>query len=102
MIMLPIYYQRLPTLTGFLARPAKTLGGFGLVPSALPILTGFLAWPAKTLGGFGLVGGGITIPYHVSILGRTLPRVAFTNHYHREEDITHSGRDHVLCGVITD
>ena len=66
MIMLPIYYQRLPTLTGFLARPAKTLGGFGLV------------------------GGGITIPYHVSILGRTLPRVAFTNHYHRTEDITHT------------
>ena len=43
----------------------------------------------------------ITILYHVSILGQTLPRVAFTNLYHRTEGITHSGRDYVLCGVIT-
>ena len=34
-------------------------------------------------GGFGLVGSGITIPYQASDLGQTLPRVTFTNHYHR-------------------
>ena len=68
----------------------------------LPILTRFLASPAKRLGGFGLVWVAITIAYHVSILGQTLPRVAFTNYYHRTEDITHSGRDYVLCWVITD
>ena len=45
--------------------------------------TRFLASPAKTLGGFGLVGGGITIPYHMINLGQTLPRDTFTNHYHR-------------------
>ena len=28
---LPGHYLSLPTLTGFLARPAKTLGAFGLV-----------------------------------------------------------------------
>ena len=52
--------------------------------------TKFLATDAKMLGAFGLVGGGITIPYHVSILGRTLPRVTFTNLYRRGEDITHT------------
>ena len=50
----------------------------------LPIVTGFLARPAKTLGGFGLVAGGITIPYHRSILGQTRGPITFTNHYRRE------------------
>ena len=52
---------------------------------SLPMPTKFLARPAKTLGGFGLVAGGITIPYHVRDLGRIRPRVAFTNDYHRTE-----------------
>ena len=64
---------------------------------SLPNLTGFLARPAKSLGAFGLVSGGITIPYHRSILGQTLPRVTFTNLYHRTEDITHS--DESVCYV---
>ena len=57
---------------------------------ALPNLTGFLATDAKMLGGFGLVGLPITIAYHVSILGQTSGHMAFTNHYHRTEDITHT------------
>ena len=64
---------------------------------SLPNLTGFLARPAKTLGGFGLVGGGITIPYHVSILGRNRGQNTITNQYHRTEDITHS--DETMCYV---
>ena len=66
----------------------------------LPFLTGILARPAKTFGGFGLVGGWLTIPYHVSILGQTSGHVTFTNLYRREEHTTHSGLDYVLCGVI--
>ena len=56
----------------------------GVLPPnlSLPIVTGSLATPAKRLGGFGLVGGGITIPYHRSILGRTGGHMTFTNHYH--------------------
>jgi len=62
-----------------------------LLPNlALPIPTKFLASPAKTLGAFGLVWWWLTNAYHVSILGRTLPRETFTNHYHRGEGITHS------------
>jgi hypothetical protein len=38
--------------------------------------------------------------YHPPDLALLLPRDTFTNHYHRGEDITHSGRDYVLCGVI--
>ena len=53
----------------------------------LPILTGILASPAKTLGGFGLVGGCITILYHGPILGLIQPQEAFTNHYHRTEGL---------------
>ena len=62
---------------------------------SLPTLTISYASDAKTHGGFGLVGGGITIPYQASILGQTLPRVTFTNHYRRGEDITHS--DETMC-----
>jgi len=51
--------------------------------------TRFLASPAKMLGGFGLVAAGITIPYHPLNLGQTLPRVAFTNHYHLEKGTRH-------------
>ena len=54
---------------------------------SVPFPTKFLARPAKSLGAFGLVTGGITIPYHVSILGRTLPRVTFTNHYRRGQGL---------------
>ena len=67
---------------------------------ALPFPTIFLACQARRIGGFGLVRGGITNPYQPPDLGRTFGRVAFTNLYHRGEDITHSGRDYVLCGVI--
>ena len=63
----------------------------------LPFPTRFLATDAKMLGGFGLVAGDITIPYHVSILGQTLPRVTFTNLYRRTEHITHS--DDTMCYV---
>ena len=52
----------------------------------LPNLTRFLASPAKTLGGFGLVWVVITIAYHVSILGQTFELAAFTNLYHRGLD----------------
>ena len=52
----------------------------------LPILTRFLASPAKRDGGFGLVAGGITIAYHISILGQTFELAAFTNLYHRGLD----------------
>ena len=69
-----------------------------LLPNlSLPFPTGSLARPAKRHGGFGLVTGGITIPYHRSILGQTLPRVTFTNLYRRREDITHS--DDTMCYV---
>ena len=54
---------------------------------SLPFPTGSLARPAKTLGGFGLVTGGITIPYHVSILGRIRPCGTFTNHYRRGQGL---------------
>ena len=61
-----------------------------LLPNlGLPMPTKFLASPAKMLGGFGLVAGGITIPYHPLNLGQTLPRVAFTNHYHLEKGTRH-------------
>ena len=50
---------------------------------SLPFPTIFLASPAKTDGGFGLVTVPLTIPYHPLNLGRTLPREAITNHYHR-------------------
>ena len=50
---------------------------------ALPIPTKILASPARSDGAFGLVGGGITIPYHVSLLGLDQPQGTFTNHYHR-------------------
>ena len=35
--MLPLYYQRLPTLTEFYASDAKMLGAFGLVGQAITI-----------------------------------------------------------------
>ncbi len=68
---------------------------------SLPNLTGFLATDAKTLGGFGLVGPPITIAYHLINLGQTSGQNTITKHYHRGEHITHSGRDYVLCWVIT-
>ena len=43
----------------------------------------------------------ITIAYQPRDLGLIQPSGTFTNDYHREGDITHSGRDYVLCGVIT-
>ena len=60
------------------------IGGDLLPNVALPIPTRFLASPAKTLGGFGLVWRVITIPYHRSDLAWILPCITFTNHYHRE------------------
>ena len=57
---------------------------------SLPFPTIFLARPAKRDGAFGLVGGGITIPYHVSILGQTRGQNTITNHYHRDEDNSQS------------
>ena len=60
-----------------------------LLPNlSLPFLTGSLASPAKTLGGFGLVTVPLTIPYHPLNLGRTLPCEAFTKHYHRGDGLT--------------
>ena len=40
--------------------------------------------------------------YHLPDLGLNLPCETFTKPYHREEDITHSGLDYVLYGVIMD
>ena len=58
-----------------------------LLPNlGLPLLTGFLAADAKTLGAFGLVWWGFTIPYHPLNLGRTLPCITFTKHYHRGQE----------------
>ena len=56
----------------------------------LPFPTKFLASPAKTLGGFGLVMVRLTIPYHASDLSLGRPCETFTNPYHRTEDITPS------------
>ena len=62
-----------------------------LLPNlGLPFPTKFLARPAKSLGAFGLVAGGITILYHVSILGQTRGQNTITNHYRRREGITHT------------
>ena len=56
-----------------------------LLPNlSLPIPTKFLASPAKTLGGFGLVAPPFTNAYQSSDLGRSRPCEAFTNNYHRE------------------
>ena len=51
---------------------------------SLPSLTIFFAGLAYPIGDFGLVAGHITILYHTSILGQTLPRDTFTNLYHRD------------------
>ena len=56
-----------------------------------------LARGANTIGAFGLVTGGITILYHETILGLTLPLASFTNHYRRGEG--DRVRTHT-CGVI--
>ena len=68
------------------------MAGLLLPNLGLPFPTIFLASPALSLGAFGLVAGGITIPYHVSILGQTSGPITFTNHYHRTE-----GRDIIDC-----
>ena len=74
-----------------------------LLPNlGLPFPTIFLATPAKRDGGFGLVGLPITIAYHLIDLSLNLGQNTITNHYHRTEHITHSGRDYVLCRVIMD
>ena len=57
-------------------------------PHPLPIPTIILASAARRHGAFGLVWVVITIPYHASDLGLGLPRVAFTNLYHRGEGLT--------------
>ena len=60
-----------------------------LLPNlGLPSLTVFLASAAKSIGAFGLVGGGITIPYHRSDLGRTGGHMIFTRPYHRTEGLS--------------
>ena len=51
---------------------------------SLPIPTGFLARPAKTLGGFGLVAPPFTNAYHSADLSLSRPCEAFTNLYHRD------------------
>ena len=76
-----------------------------LLPNlSLPFLTIFLASPAHSHGAFGLVGGGITIPYHVSILGQTRGPITFTNHYHREQGLAmteyYVGLELVVCGAV--
>ena len=69
---------------------------------SLPTLTGSCAHHAETVGAFGLVTRRLTNAYHPADLSRNQPSGTFTNHYHRTEDITHSGLDYVLCWVITD
>ena len=51
----------------------------------LPFLTGSLARPAKTLGGFGLVRPPITNAYQPANLAWPLPSGTFTNCYHRDQ-----------------
>ena len=61
------------------------------LPDFLPVLQDplvFLVWS--------------TILYQASDLGQGRRLTTFTNHYHRTEDITHSGLDYVLCWVIMD
>ena len=74
-----------------------------LLPNlGLPFLTGSFAGLAYAIGGFGLVCGGFTIPYHVSILGQTLPQETFTKHYHRGDglgiDLSVAGIRHQVTG----
>ena len=59
--------------------------------------TKFLARPAKSLGAFGLVSGGITILYHVSVLALPRPCITFTNDYRRDQGL---GRDLSVGEVV--
>ena len=54
---------------------------------SLPNLTKFLARPARSLGAFGLVAGLLTILYHEADLGLNLPCGTFTNHYRRGQGL---------------
>ena len=54
---------------------------------SLPMPTKFLARPARSLGAFGLVGGLLTILYHEADLGLNLPCITFTNHYRRDQGL---------------
>ena len=49
----------------------------------LPFPTRFLASPARSHGGFGLVGAPFTNAYQPSDLGGILAQNTITNHYHR-------------------
>jgi len=57
----------------------------------LPIRT------CKQHGGFGLVTPPITNPYHAADLGAGLPRVTFTNLYHRDEGL--GDTEHIVSGI---
>ena len=67
---------------------------------SLPNLTRILARPARSLGVFGLVGGPLTILYHVSILGQTRGQNTITNHYRRGEGITHTDESVCYVGLL--
>ena len=54
---------------------------------SLPMPTKFLARPARSLGAFGLVAGLLTILYHEADLGLNLPCGTFTNHYRRDHGL---------------
>ena len=67
---------------------------------SLPFPTKISAHRANAIGGFGLVTAAVTIPYHLIDLGQTLPRVAFTNTYHRGDRLVLcAGYDGDLCHV---
>ena len=80
----------LPNITGSCARGANLLGAFGLVHMWLTN-----CYHDRVCAGrrflVGLVA--VTIAYQSRDLGQGLPRVAFTNHYHRDGDW-------ILCTVI--
>ena len=60
-----------------------------------------LPWADYYTQDWACVNQTLTIPYRTSDLSLNRPQEAFTNHYHRTGDTTHSGLDYVLCGVIT-
>ena len=63
----------------------------------LPNVTKILARGANAIGGFGLVTLPFTIAYHSADLSRNLPRIAFTNLYHRDEGL---GIDSQVAGIV--
>ena len=95
MILLPIYYQRLPTLTTILARPAKTLGAFGLVPYSItyPYQVRACDGAPDSVGLVSASGGLPIVTKHYRPLDLRHPRpcVTFTNRASADGNRTYVG-----------